>query len=53
MQEFLTADEVALKIKTSKWFVYKHWEKLGGIKIGEKRIIFPKEKIETLIKEKN
>jgi len=32
--ELLTADEVAKLLKCSRWFCYKNWKSLGGIKLG-------------------
>jgi len=33
--ELLTALEVSRILKCSPWFCYKHWKKLGGIKLGK------------------
>ena len=48
--ELLTAQEVAEILKASRWFVYKHYEALGGFKIGA-LVRFDKEQLFEKLKE--
>jgi len=50
--EFLTAEEVAKKLRCSVWFAYQHRRIFGGIKIG-KLVRFDKEIFESKLKEVN
>ncbi len=48
--ELLTVDDIAQALKSSKWFVYKNYEILGGFKIG-KLVRFSREVFENKIEE--
>jgi hypothetical protein len=44
-QEYVTVQDIAKALKTSKEFVYKHAEEFGGIRIGKKLLRFPKTRV--------
>ena len=46
--EFITAKEIAEILKVSEWFIYKHYQRFGGVKFG-KALRFEKSLFEEVL----
>ena len=49
MERYLTAAQVAERLQVSVSWVYKHQELLGAVRLGERLLRFPEQRVAALL----